>query len=87
MALNYDQVSVGTTATTIISANTNAKVRTIKNIGSNTIYVGADTSITTSNSFPIDAGETLQISDYTGVIYGIVAASTEDASYIEEDFQ
>jgi len=87
MATNYDQVSVGTTATTIISSNTNAKTRKIENIGSNTVYVGGDTSITTSNSFPIEPGETLDISDFTGVVYGIVAASTEDVSYIEEDFQ
>jgi len=87
MAINYDQVSVGTSATSIISSNTNEKVRTIKNIGSNSIFVGGDSSVTTSNGFPIDAGETLDVSDYTGEVFGIVATSTENANYIEEDFQ
>jgi hypothetical protein len=87
MAINYNQVSVATTATSIISSNTNEKVRTIKNIGSNAIFVGGDSSVTTSNGFPIDAGETLDVSDYTGEVFGIVAAGTEDANYIEEDFQ
>jgi hypothetical protein len=87
MALNYNQVSVGNTATSIIPSNTDAKVRKINNLGTNTIFVGSDSSITTSNAFPIEVGETLDISDYTGEVFGIVAASTEDASYIEEDFQ
>jgi|19_taG_2_1085344.scaffolds.fasta_scaffold37955_3 hypothetical protein len=87
MAINYDHVSVGTTATSIISSNTNAKVRKIENVGSNTIFVGGANTVTTTNGFPIKVGETLNISDYTGDIFGIVAASTEDASYIEEDFQ
>jgi len=86
MAINYDQVSVSTSATSIIASNASEKVRTIKNIGSNTIFVGSDSSITTVNAFPIDAGETLDISDYTGEIFGIVASGTEDANYIEEDF-
>jgi len=87
MAINYNQVSVGNTATSIIAINLNEKVRKIKNLGTNTIFVGSDSSITTSNAFPINSGETLNISDYTGEVFGIVATGTEDASYIEEDFQ
>lgn len=87
MALNYDQVSVTTSATSIISSNTNEKVRKIENVGSNTIFVAGANTVTTANGFPIKVGETLNISDYTGEIFGIVAAGTEDASYIEEDFQ
>jgi len=87
MAINYNQVSVGNTATSIIPSNTDEKVRTLKNIGSNAIFVGSDSSVTTSNAFPVEPGETLDVSDFTGEIFGIVAAGTEDANYIEEDFQ
>jgi hypothetical protein len=87
MAINYDQVSVGTTATTIISANTDEKIRKIENLGNNTIFIGGANTVSTTNGFPVESGETLDVSDYTGEIFGIVAASTETAGYLEEDFQ
>jgi len=87
MALNYDQVSVTTSATSIISSNTNEKVRKIENVGSATIFIGGANTVTATNGFPLNPGETLNISDYTGEVFGIVASGTVVASYIEEDFQ
>jgi len=87
MALNYDQVSVTTSATSIIASNTDEKSRKIENLGSATIFIGGANTVTTTNGFPLNPGETLNISDYTGEVFGIVASGTADASYIEADFQ
>jgi len=87
MAINTNRVSVGTTATSIISSNTNAKIRIIENRGSNSVFIGGANTVTTANGFQLSAGEELDVSDYTGEIFGIVAASTENVNYVEEDMQ
>jgi len=85
MSFAGGQVSVGNTATSIISSNTNRKVLNIKNIGNNTVFLGTDNSVTTSNGYPLEPQEEFVCNDYTGQWYGIVASGTETVDYVEED--
>lgn len=85
----YNTVSVADTATQIVAANSARRNLTIVNHGSNTVFIGPDTSITTSNAIPLYASSTRDQDvipeGYKGAIYGIVAAGTEDVRYWEEN--
>lgn len=83
--MNDGTVNVLTSATSIKSSNSNRISIQIRNDGSNTVYIGDDVSVTTSNGYPIRAGETLEIGDYYGAIYGIADTSTTAVSYMETE--
>jgi|TARA_Y100000310_G_scaffold192960_1_gene192910 quinol-cytochrome oxidoreductase complex cytochrome b subunit len=82
--LNYGQVSVANTATVILAANIRRTSILVKNDGSADIYVGGDSSVTTSNGLIISPGEGVSFPEYYGAIHGIVASGAETASYLEE---
>ena len=85
MTIVNDQVAITTSAGVIVASNANRKKLIIHNVGSDTIYIGDDGSITSSNAFPILSGETFEINDYTGAIQGICAAAeSSTAAYIEQ---
>ena len=85
MTIVNDQVAITTSAGVIVASNANRKKLIIHNVGSDTIYIGDDGSITSSNAFPILSGETFEINDYTGIIKGICASGeTSTAAYIEQ---
>jgi len=77
-------VSIGTSATLIpTSALSNRKSITIKNNGSNTIFIGGS-GVTTGNGYPLNVNESLDIDlDDNANIYGIVASGTEDLRILE----
>ena len=75
------QVSCGTSATSIVSAR-NRRRLVIRNNGANPVYVGAG-AVTTSTGYKLAVNESLTLETSTSV-FGIVAASTESVSYIEE---
>ena len=77
---SYNAVSVTSTATEILPADTTRKGLIIKNVDStNTIHLGMDTSVTSSNGMPLGPGGTFQMSHknemFTGSIYGIGATT------------
>lgn len=76
------QVSVGTSSTSIIAANSARKSLVITNQGASTIYVG-NSGVTTSTGFALAAGAS--ISDVTTVDawYGVVATGSVTAGVIE----
>jgi len=82
---SYNTVTVADTATQILAANARRKGCLIRNNSSQTVYLGFDSSVTTSNGLPLGANETLmnsgQFEAYRGAIYGIVASSTSDVRY------
>jgi len=83
---DYNTVSVASTATKIITANSRIRGWIITNTGSNKVYYGPDSSITTANALPLNAGATILSSDavnWKGDIFGIVATGTEDVRYWE----
>lgn len=81
--LDYAQVSVGTTATLILAAESERIEAWISNQGGASVFLGDDTSVTTSNGFELPTGEILRLEFYTGAIYGIVAAGTNTVGTLE----
>lgn len=83
--MNVNQISVANTATLIVAANT-SRTRLKINVksGSGVCYIGGDNSVTTSNGYPIGITEYIELNDYTGAVYGVVAASTDTVDYLEE---
>ncbi|GAC1397699.1 MAG: hypothetical protein NVSMB60_08010 [Mycobacterium sp.] len=71
-------VSVTTTATLLIAANTARKVLMFTNNGTQTIYYGGTSGVTTTIGLPLVAGATLIDGDSSGTWYAIVTAGTAD---------
>lgn len=82
--MNIGTITVANTATIILASNTARNKITITNPNDVSVFIGSDNSVTTANGYPIEAYNKIEISDYSGDIYGIVAASTEDVTYFEE---
>ena len=79
-------VSVGTSATLIKAAKSDRVSLKITNGGTETVYIGFDSGVTTSNGFPILTQDVLDFSGndlYTGVVYGIVGTGSSDVRYLE----
>ena len=76
-------VSVATTATALpASALAGRRVLRVFNNGSSTIYLGP-AGVTTSNGYPLKAGQELVFEFGALVLYGIVAAGTVAARVLE----
>ena len=85
---SYGNVSVTTSATEIVPANVaRREIDIANNSSSTTMYVGIDSSVTTSNGFPIYPRQNRSkvdiLTTYKGPIYGIVASGTVDTRYWE----
>jgi len=81
-------VTVTNSATKIVGANTARLSLVIENNGSVTVYIGPDTSVSSSNGIPILSSGSFQEDSggarmYQGDIYGITASSTSDVRYWE----
>ena len=87
----YNTVTVATTATVIVAADSKRQGLIVTNESSAKLFFGPDDSITTANATSLAAGGTLVMSNpaemYRGVIYGIVAADTSDIRYFEWGIQ
>lgn len=85
----YGTISVGDTATLIVSGNTARQSIMLSNTdGTLTVYIGPDNSVTTANGIPIYGYQTVDMikhlaGHYKGDIYGIVSAGTADVRYWE----
>jgi len=80
---SYGSESVGTSATEVIPASTERKSLLVQNAGSGPVYVGFDSSVTTSNGVKVAAGGTYADDTYTGSIYVIAASGTQDVRFQE----
>jgi len=87
MAINYDDITIAATATQIIASNTNRKSIVVQNRGLSTVYVGGDNTVASTSGFTLDVNESLNLSDYSGAIWGITASGTNIVNYLEEDHQ
>lgn len=83
MTINSEDVSVGTSATKIVDANSGRRKLILKNAGSTDVFIG-DASVTTGDGFPIKPNEEVDVSNYQGDWYGIVASGSETVQYLEE---
>lgn len=91
MANSYGASSVVSTAggTAIIANLTQRRSVLIKNMGSAIVYIGFDSSVTSSNGFPLDPRDTMEIAGTIVTrgtsIYGIAASGTQDVRYMTWD--
>jgi hypothetical protein len=88
--MSYNTVTVAATAggTLIVAANPQRLSLIITNTGVQTVYIGQDTSLDSSNGVPLLTNATLTEDSggtkmYCGPIYGITATSTSDVRYWE----
>ena len=84
----YNNVSIGTTNTLILSDNPQRLSLVVVNNGSNTVYIGPDTSVTTANGIKIVASGTYSEDSggtkmYCGPFYGIASDGTTIVAYWE----
>jgi hypothetical protein len=75
------QVSIGVTATLVISANTRQGVLITNPSSTVTVYIGGS-GVTTSNGQELLPGCSITM-PVVSAIYGIVATSTQTVSYLE----
>ncbi len=88
--MGYNTVTVTTSATKIISANEKRRNLTIVNTSLTApIYIGPDSSITTSNAIPLYQNQTRDQDripeGWQGPVYGIIGSGTADIRYWETE--
>lgn len=84
----YNTVTVTTSATQIVAGNTKRIGLIVENNSAGTIFLGSDSSVTTSNGIPLLQYATLTEDSggekmFQGDVYGIVASGTSDCRYWE----
>ena len=79
----YNQVSVGTSATSIVSSNLNRNFVDIINNNVEPVYLGLDALVTQVNGYKVTSDKSWSTDKYTGGIWGIVTSGTTVVSYIE----
>jgi hypothetical protein len=79
--VNANQVSIGATPTLLAAYNGNRMQLTINNAGGATVYLGPS-GVATATGLALANNATLQLNG-PGAIYGIVAASTNNVSFLE----
>lgn len=79
----YGNAACTTTATQILAANYERKGFVVQ-ATDGTVYLGDDSSVTTSTGFPLATGQSFSSSAALGTIYGITASGTVNVRYWEE---
>ena len=78
----FVSITVTTTATRLLTANTARTSFLMVNNGSASVFIGENNTVTTSNGLPIASGGQLAedrgVRLYLGDVFGIVASGTED---------
>lgn len=84
--MQYNTVSVASTATAILTGNAARAGYILHNAGEVNIYLGGNNSVTTSNGTILSPGEKILAdggSAYNGAIWGIVSGGTCDLRFFE----
>jgi hypothetical protein len=77
-------VSIGTSAAQIVDGTSMRRSVVVQNAhASNVLYVGANSSVTTSNGIKIAAGDSISFNDYVGTLYGIASGASTDVRVFE----
>jgi len=79
---DHGATSVSTSAKKIIDANADRTGWIIKNNGSETIYVGSTSSLTTNNGFPVEPDGALS-GDDTDNVYAIADSGSQNIRFYE----
>jgi len=80
---SYGQITVSTSATEVVAANTERQSVLIQNSGSDPVYVGFDNAVTASDGIEVAAGGTYADETYTGDVYAVAGAGTNDVRFQE----
>jgi hypothetical protein len=84
---NYNAVSVGSSATLIMASNPSRKGSMIFNNSAGTVFLGMDSSVTTTTGIPVVQNSTFNNSGiqdaWRGDIYGIVVSGSSDIRFWE----
>lgn len=80
--LAITQVSVSTSAVQIVATRNTRSELHLHNVGTDTIYIGKTSGVTTSNGFPLAGGREVTIRT-TNILYGITASGTSVVGTIE----
>jgi hypothetical protein len=79
----YAAVSIGGTAALIKGARTTRKALIVQNVhASQSLYIGSDASVTTSNGLHVAAGDSILV-PFQGTVYGIASGAATDIRYFE----
>lgn len=82
MAVSAAQVTVGTTATSILAVGVAGTRVLVKNAGAASVFLGP-ASVTTGNGFELGTGDTVEVPLTAGAgLFGIVATGTEPVHVI-----
>ena len=77
-------VSIGATAGVIVDGTGRRRSVLIQNVHATQIlYVGTTSGVTTSNGIRVNAGESIEFSDYIGPVYGIASGAATDIRVFE----
>jgi len=80
----YGNVAIGATAAVLVAARQARESVLIKNNhASQILYLGGNSSVTTSNGLPLAAGESVRV-ESKNVIYAIASGASTDVRYFEE---
>lgn len=81
---SYAAVTIGASAAVVKSGKPSRKSILIQNLhATQVLYLGLDSSVTTSNGLRVAAGESVRIDDYNGPVYGIASGAGTDVRYLE----
>ena len=81
--LNGPSVTVGTSPTLIVAARVRNAVTLYVPTGGATVYIDNNNQVTTSNGFPLVAGQALTLQPYNGAVWGVVSSSTQTINELE----
>jgi hypothetical protein len=80
----YGNVSIGTAAAVLVAARQARESVLIKNNhASQILYLGGNSSVTSSNGLPLAAGESVRV-ETRQVVYAIASGASTDVRYFEE---
>lgn len=81
---SYGAASVGTSASQIVASRSSRNGLVVQNIhASNDLYIGSDSSVTTSTGVKVPAGASIEFPEYVGAVYGIASGSSTTVRYFE----
>lgn len=83
MTLTANATTVTTSATSIVASASTRILFQMYNNGSDNVYVGTSTSVTTSNGLKFRPGEVYQEKTYTGALYAICTSGTVNVRWFQ----
>lgn len=77
MSVQADQVTVGTSATSVIAAGVAGLRAVVRNAGSTSVFLGP-AGVTTTTGYELAAGDSVEVPvNGGGEVFGVVATGTE----------